>query len=162
MTPAQKPGKSKQDYRTPPEFLEALLKKLCIKCFKMDLAAEKENTVAEYYYSLTQLDDASVNDWNCQGNWAYCNPPFACLAPWVRKAWEESRRGAHVAMLVPAGVGANWWRDWVHRKADVLFLNGRLAFMPDKPKWLYPKDCAVLLYTPYSIGGYDVWDWRKW
>ena len=67
--------------------------------------------------------------------------------------------------LLPASVGANWFRDWVMCEADeVLFLNGRLAFMPERPTWLYPKDCMLVLYRDCprrSLTGFDVWDWRR-
>jgi hypothetical protein len=43
----------------------------------------------------------------------------------------------------------------------VLLLNGRLAFMPDKPAWLYPKDCILCLYGPFVEPGYEVWNWRE-
>lgn len=65
-----------------------------------------------------------------------------------------------MAFLVPAGVGANWYRDFIHRRALVLALNGRLAFMPDKPTWLYPKDCILCLFGPTVTPDFDVWSWR--
>lgn len=170
MAPKQKPGLSKQDYCTPPEFLAALKRRLCIKRFWCDLAASKDNAVAEWFY--TEEDNSLLQCWNSEecnyfipkwdaGEWAFCNPPFAKIKPWVFKASMEAMYGAQVAILVPAAVGSNWWKHWVHDNAHVLFLNGRLSFIPDKPKWLYPKDCAILLYTPHSRGGYEVWNWRE-
>jgi hypothetical protein len=77
-------------------------------------------------------------------------------------------------MLIPAGVGSNWWRDYVHNKAMVLLLNGRITFggCPPNPKTgkvdAYPKDCALLLYSPenkfyidHGDAAYDVWSWAK-
>lgn len=169
MAPAQKPGKSKQDFSTPPEFLAALKSRLHIKRFWCDLAASKENAVAEWYY--TEQDNALVQCWNSEEcgffrpkfgqEWGFCNPPFAHIEPWVEKAAKESWNGAQVAMLVPASVGSNWWAHWVEPYAYQSFLNGRLAFMPDKPKWLYPKDCAVLLYHPWGFTGHEIWHWRN-
>lgn len=162
MAPKQNPGKSKQDYCTPPEFLEALKKKLNIEEFTLDVAASVENAVAKRFY--TEAEDGLIQPWACRG-WVFCNPPFADIEPWVKKAKKEAYDSyVWSAILVPASTGANWWRDYVHLPSRPIFLNGRLAFMPDKPKWLYPKDCAVLLYgdgglaidTPYSI-----WDWRR-
>jgi hypothetical protein len=89
--------------------------------------------------------------------WNWLNPPFSDLRTWVQKALEESRQGAHTAMLVPAGVGANWWRDWVHTKARVLLLNGRITFVGHNQP--YPKDCALLLYEPNVIPAYETWTW---
>jgi phage N-6-adenine-methyltransferase len=166
--PRQKPGRSKQDYRTPAEFLAAVRAYLEIDDFAFDFATDGSNAVAANYF----LDDALGEDWPAQlpgKAWGWINPPFARIEPWVKKAYEASSRGARIAVLVPAGVGANWWRDWVDRKADVLFLNGRITFdgtsinpktgKPDP----YPKDCALLLFSPSALamnGSYDVWPWK--
>lgn len=155
--PKQKPGLSKQDYRTPPDFLESVKRRLRIEEFTFDLAADAGNTVADDFY--TEADDAIIQDWSRDG-WNWLNPPFADLEPWVAKASKEGLNGAYVAMLVPASVGANWWREWVEPNSYVVYLNGRLAFIPDKPKWLYPKDLALLLYTPWPMTGHEIWHWK--
>ena len=164
MAPKQKPGRSKQDYRTPPEFLAAVKAKFGIDEFDWDLAATRDfdsmtdTSVSERCF--TESDDALADDsiWPANGGWNWLNPPYAHIAPWVKKAWESlSERGAHTLMLVPAGVGANWWRDWVHDKAFVYLLNGRISFDGNAP---YPKDCVLLAYghsDPESM--YDVWTW---
>jgi phage N-6-adenine-methyltransferase len=159
--PQQKPGRSKQDYGTPPEFVAAVKWKLGIDEFRMDLAATAANRVASSFYACDQFGDSLTREWPLDG-WNWLNPPFSRLAPWVQKAYETAQAGGHVAVLVPAGVGANWWRDWVHEKADVLLLNGRLTFVGCEDP--YPKDCALLLYSPPSIacrGSYDVWTWQS-
>lgn len=159
--PLQKPGKSKQDHQTPPEFLNAVRHYLGIKDFAIDLAANDANHVTETYY--TPEENALVCDWAdwCRDTWAWLNPPFADIAPWVEKAYTEARRGGKIAMLVPASVGANWWRDWVHEKTPVLFLNGRITFVGQADA--YPKDCALILYQPPPVlpvrPHYDVWTW---
>lgn len=192
VMPQQKPGRSKQNYRTPQEFLRAAEHKLGITAFSIDLAADDENAVCDLYY--TQRENALVCDWNPivqrpqemrLGGWGFCNMEFGDIAPWVEKAWRESQRRddarALSALLVPAGVGSNWWRDWVHRKAHVLLLNGRLCFISDwattidpatlKPDKgparcyssppLYPKDCCLLLYGSLWPADYEVWTWPQ-
>lgn len=155
--PAQKPGRSKQDYGTPPAFLEAVKRRFGIAAFAIDLAASQENAVAPLFY--TEAQNALVQPWRTKSReLAWLNPPFADLAPWVEKAWTESRTAARIAMLVPAGVGANWWRDWVHQKAFVLLLNGRLKFVGELD--YYPKDCCLLIYGPDVAAGYEMWSWQ--
>jgi DNA (cytosine-5)-methyltransferase 1 len=156
MAPKQKPGRSKQDYGTPPSFLEAVKRRLGIDTFAIDLAASKHNAVDFAFYDERQ--NALARDWPV-GGWCWLNPPFGQLEPWVRHTFEQSRRGARVAMLVPAGVGSNWWRDHVHGKAFVLLLNGRITFVGETAP--YPKDCVLLLYGPDVAPGYDVWQWAK-
>lgn len=158
VMPRQRPGKSTQDVQTPPEFLRAVRHRLGIQRFSFDVAASWGNQVADRFYTAGDDALASSKSWRGEGHgWAWCNPPYADIAPWVRKAYEESRRGARIAMLIPAGVGANWWREWVHGKAYALLLNGRLTFVGHKTP--YPKDCALLLYGPDVAPGYDVWTW---
>lgn len=159
--PKQKPGNSKQDYQTPPEFLAAVRNRLRIENFYLDIAASAENAVCDNY--LTEEDDAlsSVRTWqplDGYGGWAWLNPPYAHIEPWVAKAAKEAQRGAHIAVLVPASVGADWWRDWVEPFAYQSYLNGRLKFVGVKD--YYPKDCALLLYTPWQYMGHEIWNWR--
>lgn len=160
--PIQKPGKSKQDYQTPSDFLTATRHYLAIPDFSIDLAADDTNHVTEVYY--TPAENALIGEWAdwCRDTWAWLNPPFADIAPWVEKAYQESRKGGKIAMLLPAGVGANWWKSWVHEKAPVLFLNGRLQFVGTTE--VYPKDCALVLYQPTPVVSvrphYDIWRWR--
>lgn len=158
--PIQKPGRSKQDYGTPPAFLAAVKDRLGIFQFDCDLAASKDNAVCPRYLSV--MDDAlSGIPWNRGPGWNWLNPPFTNLGAWANKAdISMTLFGARTAMLVPAAVGANWWRDWVHERASVLFLNGRLTFVGCTDP--YPKDCALLLYAPNHDGlNYDVWTWRQ-
>ncbi len=156
--PQQRPGRSKQDYCTPPEFLYALRQKLGIGQFDIDLAASAENAVCVNYYDEAMDSLADHNSWKVTtGGWAFCNPPYAKINPWVQKAYTESLKGAQVAMLVPVSTGSHWWFDWVNDGAYVLFLTKRLKFIGANGP--YPKDCAVLLYTKYLAGGYTYWDW---
>lgn len=185
--PAQRPHQSVQNRRTPEAFLRAVKHKLGITHFVIDLAAEEENTVADLWYDQEQ--DALKQNWYVGEGWNWLNPEFGEIRPWVERAWTEMRLRdgqPQTAVLIPAGVGSDWWRDWVHEKAHVLLLNGRLCFIhdwattidpatlkegkgPPRPYSappLYPKDCCLLLYSAthelyYGEKWYEVWDWRK-
>jgi phage N-6-adenine-methyltransferase len=181
--PAQKPGRSRQDFQTPDDFLDAVKHRLGITAFAIDLAADDGNTVADLFYDKDQ--NALVQSWAVGPGWNWLNPEFGDIGPWVEKAWAECLRQDEIvrtAVLVPAGVGSNWWRDWVHEKAQVLLLNGRLCFIKDwettidpasvkrgddPPRCytsapLYPKDCCLLLYEAAEPSTwYAVWDWRR-
>lgn len=158
MPPIQKPGKSRQDYQTPPDFLLAVKRRLNIEEFAVDLAATPENAVADYFF--TEEQDALLQSWRGFREWCWCNPPYGDIYPWVEKAWGQSDEGigAQIAMLVPASVGSKWWELYVHQTAHVLFLHPRLTFVGCTAP--YPKDCALLLYTPYINGGYETWNWK--
>jgi phage N-6-adenine-methyltransferase len=149
-------GASRQDYQTPTEFLDAARKRLAISTFTWDLAASDENKVAPFFYNEEQ--NSLAQDWDSCGGWLWLNPPFDPMKPWVEKA--ASCKESQIAMLVPAAVGSNWWRDYVHQKAHVLILNGRIKFVGHTHG--FPKDLALLLYTPYiKQGSYEVWNWKQ-
>lgn len=161
--PAQKPGASKQDYSTPDAFIVAVKRRLKIASFAFDFAADASNAKADYWWTEGNNSPAHpAREWaeKIGSEWGWLNPPFADIGPWARRCLETSQAGGHMAFLVPAGVGANWYRDFIHRRALVLALNGRLAFMPDKPTWLYPKDCILCLFGPDVTPDFDVWNWR--
>lgn len=154
----ERPGRGKQDYGTPPELLEAVKHGLGITNFYRDLAASHENAVCERYF--TESVNALIQSWETPpGQWNWLNPPFGRMSPWVTKACGEAQ-DSNIVMLVPAAVGSNWWRDWVHKRCMVWFLNGRLTFVGETQP--YKKDCALLLYGPkVPYTGYGVWDWKK-
>lgn len=160
--PAQTPGRSRQDYGTPPQLLAAVEGRL-LRAFTFDLAATRENAIAPRFYSLEEGEDALERPWAkaVDSDWdglGWLNPPFADLEPWVQKARYEAGLGLHLAMLVPSAVGANWWRDCVEPYAYTLHLNGRVTFVGETTP--YPKDCSVLLYLPERLTGSQVWTWR--
>jgi phage N-6-adenine-methyltransferase len=151
--PAQKRGKSKQDYGTPPEFLVAVTRLYGPIAF--DLAAHEGNHVVPDYFAPKH--DSLKQEWSALDGNLWLNPPFANIEPWASKCAEtELRTGARILFLVPAAVGSNWFRDHVHRKALVIGLNGRLKFDGVHG---YPKDCALCVFG--ESPGFKVWDWRR-
>lgn len=160
--PAQNPGRSRQDYSTPPELLLAIKDYLWINHFSIDLAASDANKVAPLFYDEATNALADEHPWcvdENDGGWAYANPPYFNIRPWVEKAYHEAtNHGAQIAMLVPASTGSNWWADWVHDKANVLLMQGRVRFVGASGP--YPKDTVILLYAPHIKGGYTLWDWK--
>lgn len=152
--PIQKPGRSEQSVGTPRVFLDAVERRF--GKIGLDVAASHTNSVVDRYY--TEEEDGLSRPWDGDLNW--CNPPYSKIGPWVEKALTEREFGHASLLLLPAGVGSNWFRDFVHEKADVYFLNGRLTFVGhDTP---YPKDLILLHYQPAILFSpqYAVWNWR--
>jgi phage N-6-adenine-methyltransferase len=162
VAPRQKPGKSKQDYRTPPEFLQAVRVLLGIRKFSLDAAADIRNRVCPLHYSKER--NGLHHPWSTRITrtidwWVWCNPPYADIDPWVRKAYVELMgHGVQSALLLPAAVGSLWWANWVHEKALVQFIRPRLVFVGETAP--YPKDLALVLYSPQLLPGYEPWDWK--
>lgn len=154
--PEQKPGKSRQDYGTPPEFIEAIEKRFGkIVC---DLAASKTNAKCATYF------DADSN--SLEQPWAelfptgtlWLNPPFGGIGNWARKCYEESlKRQGLILLLVPASVSTNWYAEYVHQKAMVLAIRPRLVFEGEASS--FPKDLIVACYG-LGFSGFDCWKWK--
>lgn len=163
--PKQKPGKSKQDYRTPADFILAVKRRLGIAEFTVDFAAHAGNAQERNWFgpgSESHADSLAVPNWSryCRHGWGWLNPPYSHIDPWAERCKETAAEGGNIAFLVPAGVGSNWFAAHVDGHALVLALNGRLAFIEGKPDDLYPKDCLLALYSPLVPPGFEVWSWR--
>ncbi len=68
--------------------------------FDFDVCADAENTKVKDAY-FTKEDDALARDWHLFGRRIWMNPPYGRdIGRWMRKAWEESRKGCTVVCLV--------------------------------------------------------------
>lgn len=147
---------SKQGHRTPPEFLRAVERRFGAIGF--DLAATSGHEVANEFFAPEENSLAQ--------NWAniehvepvvFLNPPFSNIRPWVAKLDAECRNLQRFTVcLVPASVGAAWYRKHAMGKAFSLFLDDRITFV-DQPD-PYPRDCMLLVYG-FGLHGSDSWDW---
>lgn len=153
LGPTIKRGKSRTDYPTPWEFVRAVEKRF--GPLTLDLAASETNTKADSYFDVTQ--NSLVQPWHRYSGNLWLNPPFDNITPWAEKCASESFLGATIFFLTPASVGANWFRDFVHGKALVLGLNGRITFEGATDP--YPKDCILSCYG--LSAGFDVWAWQE-
>ncbi len=88
----------------------------------------------------------------------WLNPEFSDIGPYAKKCWQEAARGASVALLVPASVGAVWFREHCAGKADVRFLTDRVCFDGKNP---FPKDCLIAHYHPAATGLMRFWSWKR-
>jgi phage N-6-adenine-methyltransferase len=159
VMPAQKPGRSIQNYATPDVFIAAVKRRFNVKEFYYDLAAEVETSKGRH--SFCEEEDSLAQDWTKYTSKSlWLNPPFGQIEPWAKKcaAYAEyaRERGGLIYFLTPASIGANWFADHVWGKARVFALQGRLSFDGKAP---YPKDCMLSVFG--LRWGFEVWDWRK-
>lgn len=153
--PSIKRGRSKQDYETPDDFMVSVHSRF--GDLSVDLAATPHNSKAPKY--ITREMNSFNVDWRHYGGTAWLNPEFNDIGPWAERCMLMAPSGGpfRILFLTPASIGANWFRDYVHRKAMVIALNGRLTFKgADDP---YPKDTMLSVFGVEP--GFDVWDWRK-
>ncbi len=155
--PIQKPGKSKQDYGTPPAFLEAVVMRF--GAIKADLAATHANRVVTDFYGESDAGGSLVQPWakdHPEGN-LWLNPPFGDIDPWAEKcAAESAKRNGLILFLTPASIGCGWFARHVLGKAIVLGISPRLSFVGTTAP--YPKDLMLSVFG-YGFHGFDAWRW---
>ena len=109
------------EWSTPQDLFDAL--SFSYGGFTLDPCATKENAKCAQFFTREQ--DGLSQPWTGK---VFVNPPYGRdIGRWVKKAWEESLKGALVVLLLPARVDTRWWHDYV-RKGHVYFLRGRLKF----------------------------------
>lgn len=113
--------------------------------FEIDVCADAQNAKCRSYFD--EQDDGLQQDWAPYRCWM--NPPYGReIGRWMRKAYEESLKGALVVCLVPARTDTAWWHDYA-MKGDVTFIRGRLKFGDAKSGAPFPS--AVIVF-PRGVG----------
>jgi site-specific DNA-methyltransferase (adenine-specific) len=94
--------------------------------FTLDPCCTRDTRLCHKYY--TKQDDGLKQDW---GNaCVFMNPPYRReIGDWVKKAYEESRKGATVVCLIPARTDTQWWKNYCLQANDAIFLTGRVKFL---------------------------------
>lgn len=118
--------------------------------FTLDAAATDANAKCARYFTV--VDDALGKDWGQERVWL--NPPFGRgLKEWARKAWEASRSGALVVMLVPSATDMDWWHDYILEADEIRFIRGRMSFGSEdltRNNYVFPVSLAI--FQPTSTG----------
>lgn len=155
--PRQKPGQSKQDYETPPDFISAVERRFGRITF--DLAASPHNAKAKYFFALENGVDALRQDWSDPklGCVRWLNPPFANIGPWAEKCAACRWLPAWTLLLTPASIGSLWYARHVLRRAHVDGIS-RMVFVGETQS--YPKDLSLSAFG-FGVSGHGFWQWRK-
>lgn len=156
---------SKQDWRTPPEFVTAVEQRF--GQIVLDLAASDGDECKPLVAHITPQEDSLKTPWPTSRHHSgvyYLNPPFAEIAPWAAKcaAWRAAATpGVVLAFLVPASVDAEWWHAHVRGRAIVYALKSRVQFI-GAPHG-YPKPLALCVFDPRhfpTTSSVLLWDWK--
>lgn len=74
----------------------------------------------------------------------WCNPPYGRdIGLWVKKAYEESLKGAKIVMLIPSRTDTRYWHDYIFGKAEIEFIKGRLKFGGLKSNAPFPSALVI-------------------
>ena len=95
--------------------------------FTLDPCATAANAKCKRFF--TAEDDGLAWDWD---GVVFVNPPYGReIGKWVKKSWEESRRGCVVVMLIASRTDTRYWHDYVMKADEIGFIKGRLHFSLD-------------------------------
>ena len=135
MDPVLLSSKS-NDWETPPAFFEALNLEFQ---FNLDPCCTPETAKTPTYFTKEQ--DGLKQSW--EGYRVFCNPPYGReIGKWVKKAYEESLKGALVVLLVPARTDTSYWHDYI-TKGEIRFIRGRLHFSNSKAPAPFPSVIVI-------------------
>jgi phage N-6-adenine-methyltransferase len=108
--------------------------------FELDPCCNAENHKCWKYF--TAEVDGLAQTWAPYTT--YMNPPYGrVIGDWLRKAYEESRKGATVVCLIPARTDTKYWHDYVMKAAEIRFVKGRLKFGGSKNSAPFPSAVVV-------------------
>jgi phage N-6-adenine-methyltransferase len=113
--------------------------------FDLDAAAAPSNAKCQRFF--TKEDDALQQRWHGS---VFLNPPYGrSIACFMRKALEESRKGATVVCLVPARTDTAWWHQYA-RQGQIILLRGRLKFGNASHSAPFPS--AIVIFWSGTLG----------
>ena len=107
--------------------------------FTLDPCATPENALCSKYF--TKDIDGLTQDWS--KDIVFMNPPYGReIGKWIKKAYEESQKGAVVVCLIPSRTDTAYWHDYV-MKGKITFIRGRLKFGGSKNPAPFPSAIVV-------------------
>ena len=90
---------------------------------------------------LKSEEDGLVRPW---GKTTFVNPPYgSAIGKWMKKAYNESRKGKTVVCLIPSRTDTRWWHEYVMQAREIRFLRGRLRFGDAVNSAPFPSAIAV-------------------
>ena len=110
--------------------------------FTLDPCCTHDNAKCAKHFTIAE--DGLAQDWS--GDRVWMNPPYGrAIGKWMRKACDESQRGALVVCLVPSRTDTAWWHDYA-AKGEVRFIRGRLKFGDASNSAPFPS--ALVIFRP--------------
>lgn len=113
--------------------------------FTLDPCSNGNHKCKKYF---TIKEDGLKQDWS--KDIVFMNPPYGGhTGDWIRKAMDESQRGAVVVCLIVASTDRSYWHDYIFPHAkQIRFIRGRLTF--GDANSTAPFASAVVIFSPYQ------------
>jgi site-specific DNA-methyltransferase (adenine-specific) len=109
------------DWETPQSLFDELDREFG---FTLDPCCSIDTAKCKKFYTI--IENGLIQDWCFDV--VFMNPPYGRqISVWIKKAYDESLKGALVVCLVPARTDTSWWWNYC-MKGEIRFLRGRLKF----------------------------------
>ena len=115
-----------QDRRTPINLFNEINEEFH---FELDpcTSTGKPNNLHTPYYFLFPKQDGLKEDWSKYKS-VFVNPPFKYAHQWIKKCYEESKKGCTVVVLLPSKTETAWWHDYALKADEIRFIRRRVTF----------------------------------
>jgi len=86
-------------------------------------------------------DGLSDKEW---GGISFVNPPYGRELPkWIKKGFEEWKKGKTVVFLIPSRTDTRLWHDYCMQADEIRFIKGRLKFDDQKNSAPFPSAIVI-------------------
>jgi site-specific DNA-methyltransferase (adenine-specific) len=134
-------SKASDEWTTPQWLFDLLDKEFQ---FDFDAAANDYNTKCGDCWLQNALEDSWMQ-W--KGVKFFLNPPYSKIGAFMKKAYEESQKGAVVVCLIPSRTDTKYWHDYVMKAQEIRFVKGRLKFGDQKNSAPFPS--VIVIFDPH-------------
>ena len=143
---------AKEDWGTPQDFFDKLNAEFN---FTLDVCASEANAKCSNFFSLEFSENGLEIPWLINGgSVCWMNPPYGRkIGAWIKKAYEESQKGATVVALLPSRTGTRWYHTYIYNQPNVetRFIKGRLKFQGAPAP--APFDSLIVIFRPPAREG---------
>lgn len=115
----------KQDWETPDSLYQELDKEFH---FDFDPCPKNPN-----------FDGLSI-EW---GGVNFVNPPYRTSKEWIKKGFEEWKKGKIVVFLIPARTDTKAFHEYIYPNAEIRFIKGRIKFKGATNSAPFPSMIAI-------------------
>ena len=128
------------EWETPDIIFKPLEKEFNIT---MDTCATAGNKKTFVY--IDKDHNGLINEWSLpKGESCWMNPPYGNeIGKWVRKAYEEAKKGVTTVALLPARTDTAWFQNYILDKQEIRFLKGRIKFKDAKASAPFPSMVVI-------------------
>lgn len=132
------------EHITPTSFFDKLNEEFH---FTLDPCATPENKKCDKFF--TKKEDGLLQDWS--KDIVFMNPPYGGQTKkWIKKAYEESLKGAVVVCLISVGTNRSYWHEYIFPFASqIRWIRGTLKFSDSKSS--APFASALIIFDKQKV-----------